>query len=86
VAVFGWRRFHILSTRTRAVIDTGAMSAAATSAARALVEEISSRLAPLEREMNLAWWAASTSVTETNERRRVAAEITMSEALADREQ
>jgi peptidyl-dipeptidase A len=62
------------------------MSADAASAARGLIEEISSRLAPLEREMNLAWWAASTSVTEANERRRVAAEVAMSEALADREQ
>ncbi|MGD9794980.1 MAG: M2 family metallopeptidase [Acidimicrobiia bacterium] len=60
------------------------MSAA--TSARVLVEEISSRLAPLEQEMNLAWWAASTSVTEAKEHRRVAAEIAMSEALADREQ
>ncbi len=49
----------------------------------AVVERAVERLRPLYRSSALAWWDANVSATEENEQRRVAAELRLSDALAD---
>src|SRR5512134_3639021 len=41
------------------------------------------RLRPLHLASGLSWWDANVSATEENERRRVEAELALSDALAD---
>lgn len=43
------------------------------------------RLAPLERDLHLAWWNVQVDATDENASRRAAAELAWSEALAARE-
>ena len=50
-----------------------------------LVAEMEERLAPLERELHLAWWDSQVDATGENARRRAAAELAWSDALADPE-
>ena len=49
----------------------------------ALVHALTARLQPLEIEANQAWWLSSTQVSDVHERRRVAAEVALREALGD---
>ncbi|MCZ7588967.1 MAG: M2 family metallopeptidase [Gaiella sp.] len=49
----------------------------------AVVERAVERLRPLFTAASLSWWEANVSATEENERRRVAAELALSDALAD---
>jgi len=51
----------------------------------AVVERAVERLRPLYRAASLSWWDANVSATEENEQRRVAAELALSDALADGE-
>ena len=51
----------------------------------AVVERAVARLRPLYKAASLSWWDANVSATEENERRRVAAELALSDALADAE-
>jgi peptidyl-dipeptidase A len=51
----------------------------------AVVERAVERLRPLYKAASLSWWDANVSATEENERRRVAAELALSDALADAE-
>jgi peptidyl-dipeptidase A len=48
-----------------------------------LLEEAEEALRPLFVEAARAWWDANTDATEENERRRVAAELALTDALAD---
>ncbi len=48
-----------------------------------LVAEAEERLAPLERDLHLAWWDAQVEATDENGARRAAAELAWSDALAD---
>ncbi|MGZ6993886.1 MAG: M2 family metallopeptidase [Acidimicrobiia bacterium] len=48
-----------------------------------LLEALTARLRPLEIDANQAWWLASTAVSDEHERRRVAADIALRDALAD---
>ena len=50
-----------------------------------LVEHCQATLAPLEADLNRAWWDANTDASDEHERRRAAAELAMSDALADAE-
>ena len=50
-----------------------------------LVAETEERLAPLEREVRLAWWHTQVDATSENATRRAAAELAWSDALADPE-
>ena len=49
----------------------------------AVVERAVERLRPLHKAASLSWWDANVSATEENEQRRVAAELALSDALAD---
>ncbi|MFN8036609.1 MAG: M2 family metallopeptidase [Acidimicrobiia bacterium] len=51
--------------------------------ARTLVDELGRRLQPLERAANEGWWVASTRVSDEHDRQRVAAELALTDALAD---
>ncbi len=48
-----------------------------------LVRAVTARLRPLEIAANQAWWLASTAVSDEHERRRVAADIALRDALGD---
>ena len=50
----------------------------------ALLADAESRLAPLERDVNQAWWDVQVEATDENAARRAAAELAWSDALADR--
>lgn len=54
------------------------------SEASAIVAEAESRLRPLFVEASLAGWEVNVAATEENEQRRVAADVALSDALADR--
>ena len=43
------------------------------------------RLAPLDRAANIAWWDASTAVSDEHEAQRVATDLALRDALGDRE-
>lgn len=49
----------------------------------AFVAALTARLRPLEIAANEAWWLASTAVSDEHERRRVATDIALREALGD---
>jgi peptidyl-dipeptidase A len=49
----------------------------------AVVERAVERLRPLHRDAALSWWDANVAATEEHERRRVEAELALSDALAD---
>jgi peptidyl-dipeptidase A len=49
----------------------------------AVVTRAVDRIRPLYRDAALSWWDANLSATEENERRRVAAELALSDAMAD---
>lgn len=49
----------------------------------ALVDALTARLRPLEIASNEAWWLASTDVSDEHERRRVATDIALRDALGD---
>lgn len=49
------------------------------------VEKAVERLRPLHHAASLSWWDANVSATEENERRRVEAELALSDAMADPE-
>jgi peptidyl-dipeptidase A len=51
----------------------------------AVVQRAVDRLRPLFHAASLSWWDANVSATEENERRRVEAELALSDALADAE-
>ena len=51
----------------------------------AVVERAVERLRPLFKAASLSWWESNVSATEENERRRVSAELALSDALADAE-
>ena len=51
----------------------------------AVVRRAVERLRPLYKTASESWWDANVSATEENERRRVAAELALSDALADAE-
>ena len=51
----------------------------------AVVERAVERLRPLFKEASISWWEANVSATAENEKRRVAAELALSDALADAE-
>jgi peptidyl-dipeptidase A len=51
--------------------------------AASLVEEIGSRLEPLEAAANRAWWDANTDASEANQTRRAETDLALSNALAD---
>jgi peptidyl-dipeptidase A len=53
--------------------------------APAILADAEARLAPLSLASNLAWWESQVSATEENAARRTAAELALSDALADRE-
>lgn len=55
------------------------------SEASAIVAEAERRLRPLLVEAGLAGWEVNVAATEENERRRVAADVALSDALADRD-
>ncbi len=48
-----------------------------------LVDAVTARLRPLEIDANEAWWLASTAVSDEHERRRVATDIALRDALGD---
>jgi len=48
-----------------------------------LVAQAESVLAPLERDLHLAWWDVQVEATDANAARRASAELAWSEALAD---
>jgi peptidyl-dipeptidase A len=50
---------------------------------QALVDEMTARLEPLDRAANLAWWDASTNVSEAHEVQRIATDLALRAALAD---
>jgi peptidyl-dipeptidase A len=49
----------------------------------ALVDALTARLRPLEIAANEAWWFASTEVSDEHERRRVATDVALRDALGD---
>lgn len=49
----------------------------------ALVAAMTARVRPLEIAANEAWWLASTAVSDEHERRRIATDIALRDALAD---
>jgi peptidyl-dipeptidase A len=51
--------------------------------ARALLEAMTARLEPLDRAANLAWWDASTDVSDEHEAQRIATDLALRDALAD---
>ena len=51
----------------------------------ALVAQAEELLAPLERDVHLAWWDVQVEASDENGERRAAAELAWSNALADRE-
>ena len=51
----------------------------------ATVQRAVERLRPLHHTASLSWWEANVSATEENERRRVEAELALSDAMADPE-
>src|SRR5262249_14112420 len=53
------------------------------SAAGDLVDNLTDRLAPLDRELGLAWWDASTHASAEADERRAAADLARREFLAD---
>src|SRR5262245_53491235 len=55
------------------------------SEARDLVETLSDRLAPLDRELGLAWWESSTQASPAADERRAAADLARRAFLADRD-
>src|SRR6478735_2789499 len=57
----------------------------AVSDSEAVVRRAVERLRPLYKAASESWWDANVSATEENERRRVAAELALSDALADAE-
>ena len=50
-----------------------------------ILEDAEARLRPLQSRRRNSWWEANVSATEENERRRVEAELALSDALADAE-
>ncbi len=48
-----------------------------------LVDAVTARLRPLEIDANQAWWLASTAVSDEHERRRVATDLALRDALGD---
>ena len=50
-----------------------------------ILEDAEARLRPLQLAAASSWWEANVSATEENERRRVEAELALSDALADPE-
>src|SRR3954470_11263051 len=50
---------------------------------QALLDTMTARLAPLDRDANQAWWDASTDVSEEHEARRIATDLALRSALAD---
>src|SRR3954447_24677693 len=48
-----------------------------------LVETLTDRLAPLDRELGLAWWEASTHASPEADERRATADLARRELLAD---
>jgi peptidyl-dipeptidase A len=50
-----------------------------------LVEELETRLRPLDHEVELAWWHANTNAGPDTESARIAAEVAYADALAERE-
>src|SRR4029079_632057 len=48
-----------------------------------LVETLTDRLAPLDRELGLAWWEAATPAPAAADERRAAADLARREFLAD---
>ena len=54
--------------------------------AQRIVEEAEARLAPLLKDVSLAWWESQVAATEENAARRERAELAWSNALADGEQ
>jgi peptidyl-dipeptidase A len=54
-------------------------------AAERVVADIASKLEPLEHDVSLAWWEASTHAGPETEARRVSAEMAYLDALADRD-
>jgi peptidyl-dipeptidase A len=48
-----------------------------------LVDALTARLRPLEIAANEAWWLASTAVSDEHERRRVATDVALRDALGD---
>jgi peptidyl-dipeptidase A len=54
-----------------------------TAGAGDLVAALTARLRPLEIAANEAWWLASTAVSDEHERRRVATDVALREALGD---
>jgi peptidyl-dipeptidase A len=53
---------------------------------REIVEQAEARLAPLLKDVNVAWWESQVEATEDNAARRERAELAWSNALADRDQ
>jgi peptidyl-dipeptidase A len=51
--------------------------------AHALIAACTARLEPLERAVNRAWWDSNTDATEETQAQRAAAEVALSDALAD---
>ena len=47
------------------------------------IEEFATRLAPLDVRANVAWWQASTEVSDAHEAERVAADLALRELLGD---
>lgn len=47
------------------------------------IEEFAQRLAPLDHRANVAWWTASTHVSDANETERIAADLALREVLSD---
>ena len=52
---------------------------------QALLDTMTERLAPLDRDANQAWWDASTDVSEEHEARRIATDLALRAVLADAE-
>src|SRR3954471_2149400 len=52
---------------------------------RELVDTLTDRLAPLDRELGLAWWEGSTHASPAADERRAAADLARRELLADRD-
>src|SRR3954447_2914145 len=50
---------------------------------RELVDTLTDRLAPVDRELGLAWWEASTHASPAADERRAAADLARRELLAD---
>ena len=50
---------------------------------RELVDAVTARLRPLEIEANQSWWLSSTEVSDAHNRRRIAADLALRDALGD---